>query len=66
MIAFEHLYEELEFKAENIKLYKLFKVRNRGACNLDQVKCINDENNKVFVKKSNTLDRDDIHIFICS
>jgi len=51
MATFEHLYEELECKKSNRKLYKLAKAREKRAQVLDQVKSIKNENDKVLVEE---------------
>lgn len=44
--TFERLYEELEDKGEDMKLYRLAKARGGKAHDLDLIKCIKDEDDK--------------------
>ncbi|XP_070045687.1 uncharacterized protein [Nicotiana tomentosiformis] len=51
-VAFERLYEDLGDKGGDRKLYKLAKISKMKARDLDQVRCIKDEEGKVLVEEA--------------
>lgn len=53
-IIFECLYVH-EDKSGDKKFYELVKAREKRTCDLNQLKCIKDEDNKVLVKETQMI-----------
>ncbi|XP_070057956.1 uncharacterized protein [Nicotiana tomentosiformis] len=51
-IVFGHLYEELKGKGGDNRMFRLAKLRERESCDMDQVKCIKDEEGRVFLDEA--------------
>lgn len=55
--AFEELYRRLDTKESEREIFKLAKARDRRTKDLNQVKCIKDEDEKVLVKEEEIKER---------
>jgi len=56
-LAFEGLYQSLGTKDREKSIYKLAKDREKKTRDMDQVKCIKDENGRVLVLERDIKDR---------
>ncbi|MCX8814367.1 exonuclease/endonuclease/phosphatase family protein, partial [Vibrio parahaemolyticus] len=55
--TYKELYDSLDTKKGENRIYKLAKSRERKSRNISQVKCIKDENDRVLVKENEIKDR---------
>jgi len=49
-VVYENLYQKLGSKVGEVGIYKLAKIREKKTRDLNQIKCIKDENNNILVK----------------
>ena len=55
--SFEEFYKELGTKVREHRMYRIAKIRERKSRDLDQVRCVKDENDNVLVTDDKIRDR---------
>ena len=62
-MAYDRLYQKLETKEGEKKVFKLTRARVRGTTNLGVVRCIKDENGKVLYEDAEIKQRWQMYFF---
>ena len=56
LVAYDDMYKRLDTKEGELDIYKLARVREKKTKDLNQVRCIKDENRKVLAIKNTVKD----------